>query len=120
MIDFKALMNRTPEECAAARERQNAEFLERMQATIQHRSDAVIKVLKARDRLSPEATQFADSLSRMARERDPLSGLIGARLADLTARQVSFLESLVEKVSSPVAREPEPGSRAARFRSRGG
>lgn len=117
MVDFARLMAGTPEERAADLDRANAEFRERMQATIQRRSDAISKVMEARDRLSPEALQFAESLSRMARERDVVSGVNGGRLLDLTARQLSFLDSLVERVSSPAARQPEPGSRAARFGS---
>lgn len=127
MVDFKALMNRTPEEREAARQRVERAELELARHTaglIDERGSWIAKILELVEskqiRLSEWERGFIDSMSIAATYFDD-AGVRGGRLAILKDRQVVALEGMAAKFlgikSSNGSAEPAPARPPHPFRN---
>lgn len=96
MIDFNALMNRTPEQAKAEREAADAEFAARTNSLIKDRTSKIERALMFRDRMGEWEKTFIDSMEVRATQYD-MFAVFGGRLADLSSAQLGSLEKIVAK-----------------------
>lgn len=107
MVDFNALMNRTPEESKAIRDEMDAEFAARMDALLVERR-AMLEAIQDDDpRLSEWDREFITSMRRLAASRDLVSGKIGGELSFLSDPRVTYLVKIHQKCVKPVEAVPK-------------
>lgn len=111
MIDFKALMNRTPEERAAADEKLRLDDIERASRVDALIAERVLQVeqLSEVGALTPFERQFVGTMSARGRGFDMISGKLGGRLAFLSDKETPIFERLVrEHLGQAVDDTPGP------------
>lgn len=91
MVDFKALLNRTPEESRAQSERINAEYAARMDERVAERTAMLVAIEKTQNNLREWDRKFIGSMQRKAEEVDQISNKVGGALAFLSDAQMANL-----------------------------
>jgi hypothetical protein len=97
MVDFAALLNRTPEESKAIAEKMRADFVAQMEKLVADRIQLLDDIEMNTSHLSVWELQFVQDLQRKAKVPDLISGQIGGTLSCLTDRQVERLTSIHTK-----------------------
>lgn len=102
MIDFKALLNQTPEESKAIRDEMDAEYAARMDALLAERLGMLEAIQDDDPRLSDWDREFLSSMRRLATSRDRVSGKIGGELSVLSDARAAALSKIHQKCLKPV------------------
>lgn len=93
MLDFKALMNMTPEQRKADRDAAQAKFDADRDAKIKTRSEMILS-LSAVENLSEWETEFLASMNCKLSSKDLISNIIGGELAFLSESQIKSLNKM--------------------------
>lgn len=109
-IDFKALMNKTPEEREADRLRREQEYAEqdrKERETLALRIEQVERLAEIAEagKLTPWETQFMTTLSSRARGFDIVTSMAGGTLLRLSVKELPIFERLVTQHIKPAAGE---------------
>lgn len=102
MIDFTKLMNRTPEESRAAREKLDIEFREKTRSLVASRMAIIRTCALQTDALSSWEAQFVESMVSKSEAVDRVTQMIGGELSYLSDSQVSKLSSIHSRLSSSI------------------
>ena len=107
MVDFSQLLksNTSEQERQANLDAQNERFLESLREKMQERSDRAHALLDRLDGMSEHEQNFVKDLCR-ASEKPDASGVTGAKLADLSDKQLDWLERLEERHLRPKRMSP--------------
>lgn len=112
MIDFSKLIHRTPEEKEAARierERQDQEYLERLDRLADERVAQVNALVELMPKLTSWEQDFVKSMHYLATTFD-MSGKLGGELGTLSDKRLSSLNKIVAKyLTHPAAAENDEG-----------
>ena len=104
MVDFSKLMDQSPEERQAERERIDRDFQERNLFMISSRQAIIQECSKRIEILSAWEATFIESMVQKSETLDRISRLMGGELSCLSDAQVSKLSSIHARISS-VAKE---------------
>lgn len=101
MIDFKKIMNRTPEEKLADELAMEAREAKRQSDRLEliRSRKAIISQLDM-DLIPEKHQRFARDLAYMSETYD-MDGCLGGRLSNLTEKQVSYLDGLNKQYAKP-------------------
>jgi hypothetical protein len=102
MLDFKKLLSQTPEERAEQAKRRDEEFEQRMQE-VTLRRQAQVQSMQKLEGLTEWEQNFVSSMVRLAQEVDPISGVVGRKLAYLSDPRIDSFDKLVARTQKPVS-----------------